>query len=330
MSHRDGHAPHGNTGEAIDGQQAAPRIGHNSRHVGLSFDEVVEEALRRGVYLTHVLALCRCIEDPRLSPRHRLVLAKIVERTTVQTAVAFPGRARLAADIIYFEGGTAKRYTEATIAKTIHELCDYGYLAFDRRAPKGGGRPLAHYVVRPPTIAELEAAIATYCARIRGSQVVSSDDVTSQPGNVTSQAGNVTSKSPPEVTLPSRRPTVTGTLSLGDGQTFGGDTTADPPPHMTAEGFVISLRHGLIIPAATVAKWHDRFPHIPDLEAQMSGLATTILRKGPQHPGWTCPEGWMIKPLANINEEARANKQTAALKAAKSGAPSRRREIDVA
>jgi hypothetical protein len=59
-----------------------------------------------------------------------------------------------------------------------------------------------------------------------------------------------------------------------------------------------------MIPLQTVLKWQERFPDIPDLEAQMSKLGATILRKGPMHPGWECPEGWMMGVLSHMNQDA--------------------------
>jgi hypothetical protein len=93
----------------------------------------------------------------------------------------------------------------------------------------------------------------------------------------------------------------------------------------------------LVVPMQTVEKWRDRFPHIVDLEAAMTGLATTILARGRMHPGWTSPEGWMMKPLSDINAEAMQKKQVTAARverAKSSSAPprgkSRRAELDEA
>src|SRR5262245_18517118 len=72
-------------------------------------------------------------------------------------------------------------------------------------------------------------------------------------------------------------------------------------PFVRANGdFVISEHHGLLIPAATVMRWRERFRHIADLEATMTGLGTTILTKGRSHAGWTFPEGWMVKLLSEV------------------------------
>ena len=71
-------------------------------------------------------------------------------------------------------------------------------------------------------------------------------------------------------------------------------------------------------------EWRERFPHIPDLEAALTGLATTILAKGRMHPGWTCPEGWMVKPLSEINQEAADKKQITAARVARASNSSAR------
>jgi hypothetical protein len=73
----------------------------------------------------------------------------------------------------------------------------------------------------------------------------------------------------------------------------------------------------LVIPAATVMQWRERFPHIPDLEAAMQGLATTMLAKGLMRPGWTYPEGWMVKPLAEMNAEAADKRKVTAARVAR-------------
>jgi hypothetical protein len=132
-----------------------------------SFDAVVEESLLRGLYLSHLNALVSCIEDPRLSQRHRLVLAQIVQRTNAKTGIAYPGRARLASDIVFYANGEAKHYSERTIGTTIYELLEFGYLVADKRAPERGGRALSHYAITKPSLEELQQKIAEACEVIR-------------------------------------------------------------------------------------------------------------------------------------------------------------------
>lgn len=78
----------------------------------------------------------------------------------------------------------------------------------------------------------------------------------------------------------------------------------DPAPYMNGIGFVISDRHGLVIPLNVVDNWKRRFTAIPDLEAQMQKLASVILTKGFMHPGWQCPDGWMAGCLAQDNQRS--------------------------
>ena len=132
-----------------------------------SFDQVVEENLLRGLYLVQLQALQRCIKDPRLKPRHRLVLVALSECTNGKSGMAYPGYAWLAANVVYYDGGEAKRYPEGTIANVLSELADFGYLVSKRRAPAAGGRALAHYAITPPSLEDLQAKIADACAAIR-------------------------------------------------------------------------------------------------------------------------------------------------------------------
>jgi len=103
-----------------------------------------------------------------------------------------------------------------------------------------------------------------------------------------------------------------------NGEETGVSEMRPATPHLRANGdFIIHARHGLMIPAATVSRWEQRFPHITDLEATITGLGTTILAKGPTHPGWTSPEGWMVKTLSEINQEAADKKQVIAARVAR-------------
>jgi hypothetical protein len=93
-----------------------------------------------------------------------------------------------------------------------------------------------------------------------------------------------------------------------------------------------------MVPIQTVQQWKERFSDIPDLEAAMTKLATTMLAKGRMHAGWTCPEGWMVGLLAEMNQEAADKKritEARIARAAKGAAPasvgrSRRSELDAA
>lgn len=138
-------------------------MGHNRPN----FDNIVEESLARGIYLIHLQALQRCIKDPRLDERHRLVLVALTECINAKTAMAYPGRAWLVNNIVRYVHGEPRKYSEGTIANTLSELVEFGYLYVTRRAPENGKRALSHYAVHSPSVEELQSEIALACAAIR-------------------------------------------------------------------------------------------------------------------------------------------------------------------
>lgn len=153
-------------------------IGHNLP----SFDDVVEENLRRGLLLTQRDALIRCIEDPRLEPRHRMVLAKVIKRTNSDTGTAFPGRKRLAEDTGRLPGNIpdpSGPYSEKVVSNTISDLIAFGYLVHDKRAPAGGsGRALSHYALAAPSVEDIELEISSYLQAIEARAPRPRPDVT--------------------------------------------------------------------------------------------------------------------------------------------------------
>jgi hypothetical protein len=78
-------------------------------------------------------------------------------------------------------------------------------------------------------------------------------------------------------------------------------------PHMNGKGFIISAKDDLFVPTKVVETWKEKFPEI-DLEADLASLGTHLLSKGPMHPGWTSPEGWMVACLSKNNREARSKR----------------------
>ena len=138
-------------------------VGHNRP----TFDNIVEENLRRGIYLSQLNCITRAVRDPRITSRHLQVLAQIIERTNTKTGFAYPGRARLAADIVYYANGEAKSYSQASIATTISDLIEYGYIIADKRGVEGKGRALSHYATTAPSVEELQAEITAWCQKIR-------------------------------------------------------------------------------------------------------------------------------------------------------------------
>ena len=110
-------------------------------------------------------------------------------------------------------------------------------------------------------------------------------------------------------------------------------------PHLRA--FVISAEHGLTVPMQKVHEWRERFPHIPDLEAAMTNLATTSREGHDACRVDLSSEGWMVKPLAEMNQEAADKKKITAARVARASsssvstqspreARSRRAELDQA
>lgn len=89
----------------------------------------------------------------------------------------------------------------------------------------------------------------------------------------------------------------------------------NPTPHMNGVGFVIDERRGAVIPADVVSLWREKFTDIPDLEAAMQNLSCNLL-SSLSHKGWSCPEGWMVSILANMNQEAKDKKRVADAKIA--------------
>jgi hypothetical protein len=138
-----------------------------------SLDLIAQENLRRGLCRSQLETIISAIKDPRLTRTHCRVLAGIIEHTNGSTGMAYPGRARLAAELVYFENGEQRTYSEATMRSTVSELLQWGYLAFGRRAVNGKGRALAHYVTMRPTVNQLQAEIETWCRRHRGESKVS-------------------------------------------------------------------------------------------------------------------------------------------------------------
>lgn len=154
------------------------------------YDDVVQQNRKRGILITQRDVLIQAIRDPRLSTRHQLVLAAIVEHMHNTTGAAFPGRRRLAEEVVWYDHDWAEHhYTEPGIAKTISELIDFGYLAWARRAVEECGRAITHYA--PVIIQDLHAAIsAGFPAHRREVERKRKADVT--PGGNVTPIGNVT------------------------------------------------------------------------------------------------------------------------------------------
>lgn len=142
-------------------------IGHNS---GMSLDAVVEENLRRGLLLTQRDVLMRMSRDPRIKMKHMRIIVEIIERTNAQTGLAFPGRKRIAEDTRYIIPDVLESpdpYSESSVAKIVSDLIKWGYLVSERKAPREGGRAIAHYSIAMPTVEQLQQEITAYVESIR-------------------------------------------------------------------------------------------------------------------------------------------------------------------
>ena len=262
----------------------------------------------------------RAIRDDKLDRGHLKVLANLWERFSDETCTAWPSRERIAEE----EGLELK-----SVANKLYDLKRLGYVDWGRIPdPKRPRRTLLHYWWLEDEIAAAvkELRAKTKTARPDGQKKCPPQRAVSE---VPSPAGKKSA-------LPSGNKE-----SLSPNGEEGAHTARPNAPHLNDAGFVISAEQGLVIPMQKVEEWRDRFPHIPDLEAAMSGLATILLAKGRMHPGWTCPEGWMVKPLAEMNQEADDKRKVTAARVAKAntaGAGDRdrrrggnsRREIDEA
>jgi hypothetical protein len=201
---------------------AAADAGHNGPPPELSFDDVVAQN-RRQLYIAQLRALLSAVKDPRLIDRDVRVFAYLIEHTNNKSGLAYPGRARMAEEIVHYVNGEAQRYTEQGIANSILNLTNCGYLLSARRAPEGSGRALAHYATTAPTVEQLQAEVTKWCQRVRSQprrRFPKEADVTT--GSDVRKA-DVTSLRGADVT--SRCETVTGTRITGRGKSANA-----PPP----------------------------------------------------------------------------------------------------
>jgi hypothetical protein len=148
--------------------EAAPvGLGHNRP----DFDEVARANLKRGLHLTHLEVITRAIDDPRLDMCALQVLAHIIRHMNGRTAIAYPGRERLAAEIIYHVNGEPRHYSPKVIGNAVSKLIRCGYLISTKRAPRPGAHAVSHYtVVYPLTLAEWWAEIEAWCRKKRAEE----------------------------------------------------------------------------------------------------------------------------------------------------------------
>jgi DNA-binding MarR family transcriptional regulator len=273
-----------------------PRIAPPAAVISPTLDP---DELAKRLQAASVDLIRRAIRDANLNRGHLKVLANLWEKLSDKTCTAWPSRERIAA-----EEGLDPR----TVANILYDLRRLGYLNWVRLPdPYRPRRTLLHYHWLEQEIAAAVRALRERSARPNGR------------GNYTAGSAYVGGTTQPVVhkTTESARPAVLSNSPSQKGN--GAQAAAARPitPHLTGDGFVISAGHGLVIPVQTVSAWRERFPHVPDLEAAMQGLATTMLSKGPMHPGWTCPEGWMVGVLSKMNREAANDVEIAAARKAR-------------
>lgn len=175
-----------------------PGIGHNSGPCA---------SVDHGPLWRRISALLLALRDPRLSQRHRIVIAVIVEHMD-ENGEAYPGWAAIARDGSFATHDGLSNYSEAVILKTISEIKAFGYFDSTRRAPPSGGRALAHYALRSPDYLRLQIqryidgsrkggapADLTSWGKVRIADVTTSGKVKSTPDVTT--IGKV---GPPDVT----------------------------------------------------------------------------------------------------------------------------------
>ncbi len=134
------------------------------------FDAIVEENLRRGMYLSQRDALIAVARDPRCTRRHIRVHAEIVCRMNSRTGVCFPGWSTIADDAAMLPGGIPDpdgAYDASTINNITSDLRRWGYFASTKRGREAGGRAIAHYTVARPSIDQLQREITEYIKRAR-------------------------------------------------------------------------------------------------------------------------------------------------------------------
>lgn len=286
-------------------------IGHNKP----SFDEIVEENIRRGLLLTIKDAYQTLSRDPRAEKRHFRVLAEIIECMNIADfgaarGLAWPGRRKLAemtADEMRPDG-----YSEATIAKTIQELMTWGYIVQDRRPPISGGRPLSHYSIGKPSVEDLQSEISAWVREQRkpdnrrpfparnGERPLSvngnGEPALSVKNNVGNQQFTNNEERPLSVRISGEAP-----LSvIGQPPVKQGEISSEERP--------LSVNNGeCVLPTVRITKKDNSTAKDADAEAHAVAHATD--KRGTRLPeNWTLPDEWRGWALANfritINEAA--------------------------
>lgn len=137
------------------------RIGDNG---GPSFNDIVRDNKDRGLLLTMKEVIVEAVRDPRLDRRHLRVLAEVISAINMMSGAAYPGHRTIANALRRHnvEGYQDFGYSDQGIRNTLSDLVSFGYLVSTRRAAEKGGRALAHYTIRKPSVEELQNQITDW------------------------------------------------------------------------------------------------------------------------------------------------------------------------
>lgn len=246
-----------------------------------------------------VLLLCKeclvtAIADRRLDRGHLRVLAAMIRFVNGATARAWPDRRTIAA---------ALGIEPVTVSNKIRDLRAWGYLIAAReRVPEANNRSLTVYTLGNIDHETIRREIETYIDQIKGAVTEASDFRKSPPSVTVTEGGDFGGA---KVTGGSARKSPPAVDSNSEMELVESGALARDVPHMGSDGFVISARYNIVIPAETVSAWRTRFPAIADLDAKLEKLASVILARGSEHPGWRHPASWMAGCLGEDNAKAR-------------------------
>jgi hypothetical protein len=307
--------------------EVLPNVNNNQQAIYKpSLSQAAAENLRTGVLLMCKEALVTAIQDRRLHRGHLSVLATLVQFMSSRTAKAWPGRAAIAA----INGMPVK-----TVSNLLLELRNFAYLIAEREAvEEAGNRNLTvytfgnidHETIRREITKFVESVrVARSPEALRGEPEVPPQRDAKSPAP-TGQSRPNGNNSPAPAGLPSAKvPPQRVGKSRQDGDSNSKKGTHDlvlqkkpacsscnlDIPHVCSDGFSISRKHELHIPAEVVGTWANRFPDIPDLPAKLETLSAYLLNKGFMHHGWNQPIAWMAGCLSKDNQEhANATKVT--------------------
>ena len=242
--------------------------------------------------------LRRAIRDPVLDRGHLKVLAHLSERYNGATLMAWPSRQSI---------GAAEGLDAKTVGNRLYELRKRGYIDWARlRDPKRPNRTLVHYWWQEAEIAD---AVRKLREIAESARPAGQHECRAELPAAGSARPTVLQTALPggfESALPAgcKELVKKGTRRAEARPRVHDVGRAPPKPHMNGVGFVISDEHGLIIPAETVARWEEEFPHLDHLEVRLQRLAICILRGGPKHLGWFSPEHWIASCLAEDDQKA--------------------------